>query len=178
MNESGETGEHNAQQSSDPQSFKNRNRELQELVREWHVVREHNLQFKEGDSQHNLLMFAEGALLLVALERFLRCVLGVNASDQDTLPNLLEKAMSKRLALIKPPGGDKQGLIKAVTNFRNALLHGNFEQAAKWSGHASAIEYFRKSYASELETAYRIANAIIRQIDPNTGLPKQVTSNG
>lgn len=177
MNESDRPSKNVRQHSSDPQSFKNRNRELQELVREWDVVRKHNLRFREGDSQHDLLMFAEGALLLVALERFLRCVLGSNATDQDTLPNLLEKAMSKRLALISPPGGDKKSLIKAVTNFRNALLHGNFEQAARWSGHATAVEYFKKSYASELETAYKIANAIIRQIDPDTGLPKRITSN-
>ena len=56
-------------------TFKERNREFQELVRELVLVREHNLGFKVGDSQTTILMFAEAALVLTAMERFLRIVL-------------------------------------------------------------------------------------------------------
>ena len=39
-----------------PLTFKDENRALQELAREWSVLRQHNLKFKEGDPQQTLLM--------------------------------------------------------------------------------------------------------------------------
>ena len=41
------------------QTFRDRNRALQELARELNLVRQHNLQFKEKDPQDKRLMFAE-----------------------------------------------------------------------------------------------------------------------
>lgn len=87
-------------------AFKDRNRELQELAREAFVLRNHNLQFKEGDPQDKILMFAEGAMILVCMERFLRAMLGSDATSADTLRNLLEKAFSeKRHDHLEVPGG-------------------------------------------------------------------------
>jgi hypothetical protein len=57
-------------------TFKDENRALQEMVRELLLVRDHNLQFKEGDPQRTLLMFAETGLVFMVLEHFLRVVLG------------------------------------------------------------------------------------------------------
>lgn len=75
-------------------TFKEQNREFQELVRELFYVRKHNLAIKPGDPQDELLMFAEAALVLTAMERFLRIILRGEATDSDTLPNLLERATS------------------------------------------------------------------------------------
>jgi hypothetical protein len=65
-------------------TFKDRNRALQELVREYMVLREHNLQFKEGDDLTRLLLFSEAATVIVIIEHFVRMVLGTRATDQDT----------------------------------------------------------------------------------------------
>lgn len=151
-------------------TFKERNRELQELVRELAVVRNHNLGFKPGDDQSTLLMFAEAALVLTAMERFLRVILAGNATDADTLPNLLEKATSTRIDLIRfPPAWDRNTVIKQVKDVRNTLLHGNYEQAAQRSGCASTSEYFQKQFAPEIETLTQFLDGIMKQIDPDTG---------
>lgn len=82
-------------------SFSERHREMQEIARELDVLRPHNLRFREGDSQETMLMIAEAAVTCLAMERFLRIILAGEATEADTLPNLLEKATSKRLNLIK-----------------------------------------------------------------------------
>lgn len=151
-------------------SFKDRNRELQELAREAFVLRNNNLQFQEGDSQDQLLMFAEGAMLLVCMERFLRALLGGDATNKDTLHNLLEKAFAqKRYDYLEVPGGDRDYLIEMVTGLRNGLLHGDFEQLARNASCASNLEYFKQHYARDLEKLYNILNTMMRQIDINTG---------
>lgn len=103
-------------------------------------------------------MFAEGALVLVTMERFLRTLLAGHVGPDQTLPNLLELAFGERLDVLDPPGGDASNVVALVRGIRNALLHANFEQAAKQSGAASVRDYFRKFYASEIETLYKILN--------------------
>jgi hypothetical protein len=61
------------------------NRALQELVREYMLLREHNLQFKDGDDLRTLLLFSEAAIIIVIIEHFVRIVLGTRATDGDTL---------------------------------------------------------------------------------------------
>jgi hypothetical protein len=150
-------------------AFKDQHRELQELAREVLVLRTHNLQFKEGDPQDQLLMAAEGAMILVCLERFLRAVLGIEATNGDTLHSLLEKVFSeKRYDQLEVPGGDREHLIELVTGLRNGLLHGDFEQLARRAGSSTTREYFKHSYARDLEALYKILN-MMSQIDVSTG---------
>ena len=118
-------------------SFKEQNREIQELVRELGVVRDHNLQFKAGDPQDRLLLFAEAALVFLALERFARAVLR-DVNDGDTLFNLLERAVSRKLLALS--GGTT---VRSICDMRNALLHGNYEQAARKAGCSSTAAYFK-----------------------------------
>ena len=151
------------------QTFRDRHREIQELVRELAVVRNHNLQFKEGDPQDTMLLFAEAALVLIVLERFVRAVLGPEATDTDTIYNLLEKAVSKRLLTV--PWNDQQDGIRRMKNVRNTLLHGNYEQAAHQTGCKSVQEYFNVRFASEVETLTHVLENLMRQIDPATGRP-------
>jgi hypothetical protein len=124
-------------------------------------------------AESKLLMFAEAAMIMMTLERFLRALLGAEALWSDTLPALLEKATTPKRDLLSVPDHDRDSLIKAVTNWRNALLHANFEQTAKNAGVATTAEYFANVFASELETSYRVTNWLIGQIDPATGRPRE-----
>lgn len=151
------------------QSFRDRHGEIQELVRELAVVRQHNLAFKEGDPQDALLLFAEAALVLIALERFVRAVLGADATDRDTLPNLLEKAVARDL--LRVPWDDQQDGIRRIKDVRNTLLHGNYEQAATQAGCSSTTEFFKTVFASEVEVTFKILDNLMSQIDPATGQP-------
>jgi hypothetical protein len=148
-------------------SFKEQNRELQELAREVVVLRRYNQTIR--DSGELWLVFAEGAVVLVTLERFLRAMLGDEAGPEDTLPNLLEMAMGDRLYLFDPPGGDAKHLVDLVTGVRNGLLHGDFEQLARRAGFATNAEYFASRFRNDLNVMFNILNTIMRQIDPSTG---------
>jgi len=163
--------------------FKDKYREIQEIVRELTKIRAHNQQFKEGDPQDNLFMFAEASLCFLALERFLRILPDLNATEQDTLRNLLERATSRRLGLLQfldlnsnQPITDeqrRQQVIDEVTAVRNTLQHGNYEQAAVQAGVESVAEYFRTQFASEIETTFQIISRLFNQIDSNTGRRKK-----
>jgi hypothetical protein len=143
-------------------------RELFELLREHALVRGHNRSFQDGEPQGTLLMFAEASLCLLTLERFLRVVLGTEATDHDTLPNLLEKATSARLAKLKLNADDRARAIKEIGHVRNTLLHGNYEQAAAAAGVGSVSEFFGKIFASEIEALHCITADLIEQVDPAT----------
>lgn len=152
-----------------PASFTDQHREIQELVRELGLLRSHNLQFKTGDQQDRLLLVAESLVVLLAMERFLRIILGRDGGEKDTLPNLLQKATSKKKALITLPFADQQDAIKRITDVRNTIMHGNFEQAAKQSNEGSVAGYFGGNFASETERLTEILVHMMRQIDPATG---------
>lgn len=148
-------------------TFKDEHLDLQHLVRELHVLRRHNLRFKEGDPQDQLLVFAEGAVVLMTMERFLRAILGADASDGDTIYNLLQKAVSR--GLLQLPWADAQDGIRRLKDVRNTILHGNFEQGARQARCASAAVYFKTQFAAEIERLYEITECFFRQIDPVTG---------
>jgi hypothetical protein len=103
----------------------------------------------------------------------MRMILGPEATDFDTLPNLLEKATSARLDLVVLPGRlDRAELIRRIKGVRNTLMHGNFEQAAKQAGFSTKEEYFKSgTYIADVEALFKILNRIIAQIDRETGTP-------
>jgi|SRR6266850_5225738 len=140
------------------------------MVRELIWLRSHNLRFKEGDPQHDILMFAEAALTCLTLEHFVRIVLGPDAGEGDTLHPLLTKAIAKKL--LRVPWPDQQEGIQRVCRVRNTLLHANYAQAAAQAGCATVREYFQKQFASEIEALYNITDFVVRQIDPATGKPR------
>jgi hypothetical protein len=152
-----------------PPTFKDEHQALQELARELAVLRQHNLQFKEGDPQHKLLMFAEAAVVCMTMEHFVRIVLGGTAPADATLFNLLQMAVSR--GSLKVPWDDQQDGIKRIVAVRNSLLHGNYAQAARDAGSASVAEYFRTQFAGEVETMTKVTDIMMRQIDPATGKP-------
>jgi len=72
---------------------------------------------------------AEGALIVLALERFLRIVLAERATGSDTLHNLLEKAASGDDPLLparrdSPLRASNELTIKLLTTVRNVTMHG------------------------------------------------------
>ena len=153
----------------EPTTFKDRNLALQHLVRELLVLNAWNKSHKQGDSQDAMLMFAEGAVAMIAVEHFLRMILGDRATEADTFRNLLEKATSKRTQLLVLPWDDQEDGRKKMSDVRNTLLHGNFAQAARDAGCATVEDYFRGQYAGEIETMGKILHELMIQIDPATG---------
>lgn len=150
--------------------FKEQHRELQFLVVELAAIRHHNLQVKPGSGTFQLL-FAEVALIFVVLERFLRITLKYNGSknlEKLTLPNLLELATSKKVGLLALHGKDKGG-VKIISTIRNALMHGNYEQAASFAGCPDVETYFEKQFHIDAEILFHVVDALVKQIDPNTG---------
>jgi hypothetical protein len=149
-------------------TFRDDHREIQELVRELVVLREHNLQFKPGESAETLLLFSEAAIVLVAIERFVRAVLG-DAQDHETNYHLLQRAVCK--GLLRVPWDNQEEGIRKIKEVRNTLLHGNYEKAARDSGCANVTEYFLTTFAGEVEDLFKVAQALFKQIDPVTGKP-------
>lgn len=150
-----------------PPTFKDRHPELQHLVRELFVVRENNRRFKPGDAQQGLLLFAEGALVCLALERFLRAILESRPTGDATLYNLLQMALKEKL--LELPWRDQDDGIQRLKEVRNTWLHGNYEKAAANAGCASTTEYFRTQFASEVEMMFKIADNLVLQINLETG---------
>lgn len=150
-------------------TFRERYLDLQHLIRELMLVRSHNLQFKEGDPQDRMLLFAEGALVVIVLERFVRAVLGDEASETETLHNLLQKAVAK--GLLRVPWDDQQDGIRRMCAIRNTILHGNYEQAARQAGCATVVDYFRQQLTPEVEKMFHIVDDLMKQIDSATGKP-------
>lgn len=155
------------------QHFKEQHPELQHIVRELLWVREHNFKCVEAGRRNQLLFFAEGALVLIALERFVRIVVGSEATDSDTLYNLLQRAVSKELLIL--PWDDQNDGIGKIKAVRNSLLHGNYEQAAKLAGCESVVDFFGSSqFISEIECLFHVVVDLMRQIDISTGKPTGV----
>lgn len=157
-------------------TFKEQFVDFGEIARELMFVRSHNLKMHEtyGRWVPGYLLFSEGLMVLLAIERFLRIILGPEGAANDTLPNLLEKATSTRLnLLVLPPWWTRKQTIDAMKAVRNAIMHGNFEQAATQAGSRDTAHYFRSSaYINEVETLHRILDGFCTQIDPETGEPR------
>ncbi len=149
-------------------TFKDDHLDLQHLVREYVLLRQHNLQFKRGHPQDQILLFAEAAVILMALERFVRAILGADATEHDTLYTLLQKAVSRNL--IRLPWDDQEEGIRKLKDVRNTILHGNFEQAAAQAGCTSVAEYFDTQFTAEIQRLGEIAEHLFGQIDPSTGV--------
>jgi hypothetical protein len=154
---------------TDPFIFRNENRAMQELMREHDIIRKHNLQFKNGDPQHQLLLNAEAGLVCTALEHFVRIVVGPLADPKATLYPLLQKAVAEKLLVL--PYLDQQDGIEKVCTVRNTLQHANFAEAAQQAGKASVEEYFATVFASEIEALFKILCHLMEQIDVRTGKP-------
>lgn len=129
---------------------------LEALQRELSFVRQHNRASGEP------LPFAEAALLLMTLERFLRLLPGLNAADKETLPQLLQRAVA--IGTLRLPGGDDGSVIDGIRKFRNALLHANHEQVSRG----------RRDYlGGELDKLHMLVEGLIAQVDPATGLRRR-----
>ena len=101
--------------------------------------------------------------------------MGSEARGEDTLGALLEKATSDRLDLVRLPGRlSREKTIQVIAEASNTLARGDYDQAAKNAGLKHKDDFFKSSaYVAEVEALYRILNRIIKQIDPETGKPRQ-----
>ncbi len=152
------------------EALRDRHPELRQLFLEHRNVRAHNLGFRDGDQQDGLLLFAEAALVCLVLERFLRVILAPDVSDNDTLYNLLQRAVAKRQ--LRLPWSDSNEGTQRIKTVRNTMLHGNFEQAAAECG-CTVSEYFRNQFAAETEQLFELLEHVVKQFDPVTGRTRQ-----
>ena len=143
---------------------------IRDLGLELLQIRAHNESVKQGTGEDKPLIFAEAALVMMTLERFLRTLPGVNATDGHKLLNLLNSAVGKGLLTI--PGGDVEGTIKLINRIRNATLHGNFEQSAR-DCEMTVQAYLTHVFPKEVLVLNRIMNNLLNQIEPETGQPKK-----
>lgn len=149
-------------------TFFEMHREMQELAREWNIVRQHNLRCAAENTLGRLLLLSEGLLVLTMFERFFRIIVP-NPQDRETLPNLMERAVA--LGLIKMQRED----IQRICRVRNQVVHANYEQAATASGQATPGEYFGSSrYIKTVEELTLSLDGLIAQIDPINGRPYNV----
>src|ERR1039457_251551 len=162
-------------------SFKKQHRDFTEIARELDIVRNHNdhkIAEGKGKWSPGCLLFAEGLLVLLTIERFLRIILGQSAGESATLPNLLEMATGSRLNLLSlPPWWTREQTIDAIKNVRNALMHGNYEQAAKQSGNQDREDYFRSGTSfAEVNTLFALLDGFCNQFDPESGKPLRTSA--
>jgi hypothetical protein len=143
-------------------SFRDNYRDFEQVAREWAWLNRHNLKFSEGDPQDDFLLMSEATMAIVAIERFVRMAMLKNdkASDGESLYNLLQRAVSKRI--LRLPPDDQQKAIEDLCRVRNTILHGNFEQAAAQANCTSA---------PEVGALGGILDCLVAQIDQVTGLP-------
>lgn len=153
-------------------TFQDNHKDFAELVRELQLLRAHNKTFGAGAEQSKLLQFAEGALTLITLERFLRILPSVKAKKDDSLGDLLDKLKANVPGIFDSITSDFEKTKKAVKDLRNCILHGLFEKAAKQAKKKSKEEYFRTVYISEIEQIYKFTDEIAKKFDPATGKPK------
>ncbi|MBA3462067.1 MAG: hypothetical protein H0T46_19055 [Deltaproteobacteria bacterium] len=149
--------------------------DFEELLCEIDCLRAHNFEIERGASQQHPLVVAEGALIVIALERFLRIVLGERATGSDTLHNLLEKAASGNDPLLLRD--DRTDLmIKLLTTVRNVTLHGNFEQGAANYKHKfpertsmpekTVADFLRTSFGNDTAVIYGYLLGLVGTLDP------------
>lgn len=136
-------------------TFQDRHPEIQHLVRGLHMLRAHNLRFKDGDPQDTLLIFAEAALVLIVLER---PYAGRRRPRSETLYSLLQRAVSR--SLLRLPWEDQEDGIRRVIQVRNTVLHGNYEQVARHAGCATVADYFKTQFAPEVEVMLRVVERL------------------
>ena len=145
--------------------------DFEELLCEIDCVRAHNFEIERGASRLHRLRVAEGALILVALERFLRIVLEDRATGSDTLHNLLEKAASGNDPMIRRD----EVMIKLLTTVRNVTMHGNFEQGAANYKHKfpertamperTVTDYLQTSFGNDTAVIYGYLLALVGKFD-------------
>jgi hypothetical protein len=152
-------------------SFREQHPDFEELLCEIDCVRAHNFEIERGASRLHPLRVAEGAVIVLALERFLRIVLADRATGSDTLHNLLEKAASGERPMILRD----EVMIKLLTAVRNATMHGNFEQGAANYKHKfpertamperTVTDYLRTSFGNDAAVIYGYLLTLVGKFD-------------
>jgi len=154
--------------------FREKYKDLQYIVLELELLRKHNSSFSPGKSNDYRLLFSQVALTLLCLERFLRILPGVEEAaikrtkkgkKAATLAEFLRGATDIKILAIK----NKDEVIKQVTDVRNSILHGNFEQCARECNKNSVEEYFKLVFAGEVEALYKFTKHLMDQINSDTG---------
>jgi hypothetical protein len=155
-------------------SFRDQHLELQYLIQDCRTLRLFNNAQAAAGTNKNCMLFAEAAVLCVALERFLRIIPVMLATDSDTIYNLLDRALTKNNPIFKPIHTDHNNLVRVINDIRNGIMHGNFEKLAKFYIDKKLIQntddYFYKAYfTQDIQIIYDAFILLIQQVDINNG---------
>ena len=124
-------------------------------------LRGYNKSFKPEEDQSSLLLVTEGSLALMLIERACREALGAPAPDG--FRELLHAAVVARRVLTLRWDDPERG-VGQITDVRNTLLHGNYEQAAAATSAGDVPTFFKTQFASEVEKLGQIALHFAEQV--------------
>lgn len=114
--------------------------------------------------------YSQASLVCTFLERFLRILPAVGATNSDKLSNLLDKAFSHdRKALYLPSQINVEDFKKSIRDLRNGILHGNYEQLVQRSGAHDVQDYWKNHFPEDLLLILTSLQYFLLQIDSNTG---------
>jgi Ni,Fe-hydrogenase maturation factor len=120
--------------------------------------------------ENEQLLFAEGALCVIAFERLLRILPEVGGTQGDKLADLMRKAHDAHVLIIDST--DIKKAINKIVRVRDTTLHANYEQAANQAG-LSVEQYFKTQYTSEIDLVGRILDALLGVVDLDTGAVRE-----
>lgn len=143
-------------------SFKDQHPEFQHLARELTLLAAYNRAVLDGRRDGSLRLHSFLALSFVALERFLRIVLGVRAGAKATLPNLLQQ-VSGRNGWIEIP--DRDRVIHLINEGRRATMHGNL-------GLLNESEHVLSELLAFSFDLFGFIDGLVATVDPRDGNPK------
>ena len=105
---------------------------------------------------------AQAALTLILLERSLRVAVGVRAEGK-TLRTLLLQATDSRSGFLQFQGSNTA--LFSLSDFRNVILHGDFEEGARLSGSASVEVYVQERLPALLNEMHVTARGLLDQLN-------------
>lgn len=147
--------------------FKDKYKDLQFLIKEMYILRSYNDKKAKDKKFDELFLFSEASALFICLERFLRVLPAIKASNSDTIYNLMERA----LKLFNSPyiNITNERLTKVVTDIRNGILHGNFEKCA-YEYKCDVEQYFGKGhFTQDIQIIFDVFRSFIDQVNSLTG---------
>lgn len=144
----------------EPPNLREQFPDFQYLARELRALERYNRSALADHREGELRLHSFLALTLLALERFLRMVLGGRATDRDTLPNLLEKATGRSNRLFELE--DRDRTLKFVNETRRVVMHGGL-------GVTDEAEHLLGNLLPHSFDLYEFTNQVVASFDSATG---------
>jgi hypothetical protein len=147
-----------------PGKFVDDHTEMQFLLLELLALRAYNQ--RKDAKPHRTLLYSEGAVAVIALERLLRILPAVKATSSDTMKKLFWKA--HKAGVIRIVSTNVQKAIDKIVRVRDTTLHADYEKAASQAG-CDVRTYFQTQYTPEIDRMGGLFLAVLNVVDQRTG---------